>query len=216
MSESPESTWGWVRDMSGVCVNFTHRATPEAILSSFGASAECLEEITLEQAQEALGPPSNHSLVRAGTSGDWGFCIETFGGISVRRDVLAELSSRSRSITASCGADAFHVVASWQNGEEVETFEPGYRPSLRAKSLHPLWDETDMVSSRNPGVSAIVAAFSAISDKTGVSIPFELAAGPLLSGVAPMRGSTTQNQEDGARKNLGRKLTDLQFPSVSE
>ncbi|MFL3871278.1 DUF6461 domain-containing protein [Streptomyces griseobrunneus] len=199
-----------------MCVNFTHRATPEAILSSFGASVECLEEITLEQAQQALGPPRNHSLVRAGMSGDWGFCIETFGVISVRRDVLAELSSRSRSITASCGADAFHVVASWQNGEEVETFEPGYRPSLRAKSLHPLWDETDMVSSRNPGVSAIVAAFSAIADKTGVSIPFELAAGPLLSGVAPMRDSSTQNQENGARKNLGRKLPGLQFPSVSE
>lgn len=73
-----------------------------------------------------------------------------------------------------------------------------------------------MVSSRNPGVSAIVAAFSAISDKTGVSIPFELAAGPLLSGVAPVRGSTTRNQENGARENLGRKLPGLQFPSVSE
>ncbi|WP_411120304.1 DUF6461 domain-containing protein [Streptomyces sp. 058-1L] len=206
--------------MNGVCINFTRRVTPEYILSSFGASAASLEELTLERAPEALGLPSDHSLVRAGTFGDWGFCIETFGTIAVRRDVLEGLSSESHSITASCGANALHVIANWQNGEEVETFQPGHRPSLSAKSLHPLWDETEMVSSRYPGVSAIVAAFSAITEKTGVRIPFGLAAGPLLSGIAPMRDFSScappvQKWESGAR-TLGKQLPGLQFPLASD
>lgn len=209
MAFNSQKEWDWVARMGGVCVNLTHGLSLERVISNLCPEFKSARVLDLGEVDDTLGRLDGQSIFRFGEIQGWVFSIEMYGTLSVQNERLSALSEKGPSITVSYGANAYHVVSSWEFGSRIEHFEPGVRSSLYSCGVHPLWDATERLTAGAPDASAVFGALEAVSKRVGFHVPFDVVAGPLLS--APSAQNFARPKETDILKGsaLGPQLPGL-------
>ncbi|WP_157856332.1 DUF6461 domain-containing protein [Actinacidiphila yeochonensis] len=179
--------WEWlVRGRYlGFTLTFTHAVTPGELLRRYGLDPGAARLVPFAGIDAALRPGPAEAVVRAGTLNGWAFAIEIPGSRGSASATLADLSEGTRTIAVHFGANAFHLLSYWENGQPREQFEPGAPATLRATGPHHFWDATERHRTARPDATDVLSALRAVGDHVGAHLPPELDDGPLPSLLLP-------------------------------
>jgi hypothetical protein len=162
MEPSAETTdLDWAKEW--MCVTFTRGPDPAELFSRYGADpsrARLLDWDTASDLPSGVLDGDMVSLLRSGRLGDWTFCVEDEGCITLENDVLTALSRGTETYCVAT-TDGMDVFQYWRDGECLEYFEPGMEYS-RSEPHGPWWDRVESVLADHeygddPGMAPVVS-----------------------------------------------------------
>ncbi|MBV1941830.1 hypothetical protein KUF83_35520 [Streptomyces sp. BV286] len=152
-----------------VCVTFTRGVSSEEVFTRYGADPDQARLLDWDAALDLAPGDEEASLLRAGSLGEWTFCVEEDGGIGALDGPLAKLS-RGTETYSMATTDGMNVFQYWRDGECVENFEPGMEYT-RPEPTTAWWDRVEAALAAHEGEDAGMAPVMAlILDHLGITL----------------------------------------------
>ncbi|WP_432159967.1 DUF6461 domain-containing protein [Streptomyces sp. NRRL F-5630] len=165
-------------DSEQFCLTLSLNRSPAEIIRIYGADEGAARQLLSQDTPDA--PPLG-TVLRSGSLGEWGFCIEFEDPIGFTNGVMRDLSIDTESIILFRTAKALTVFHCVVNGRVIEWFAPGYPPSVRGHSSHQFSQRIHALTSA--GMDSIAACLDVIARCVGQEITTEILRGSLLSVI---------------------------------
>ncbi|MFJ8754603.1 DUF6461 domain-containing protein [Streptomyces sp. NPDC102441] len=195
------------------CMTLSLGKSPEEVINIYGADAGEARWLTAD-APGAYVTNATTTVLRAGSLGDWTFCLEFEYLLGSNEGIMRELSTNAEAIVIFRTAKAltgFHYVA---NCELLESFEPGYPPSVSGRSSHEFSSKVHALTST--GLDPVAACLEVVTGHVGCDLTKETLRGPLLSVIMDKPDLVAFARRDPlllrpavpqkSRRRLGRRL----------
>ncbi|MFI6850478.1 DUF6461 domain-containing protein [Kitasatospora sp. NBC_00085] len=201
----------WAHDII-VCLTFARHRGPAHVLDAYGAAAEPVRELTLQQARTTLPIAEGGVVLRTGVLGDgeWAFCHESGEPEGFKEAVLSRLSAGTEAVQL-YSVNGMTTLERYRGGVRIESFEAGFPSTLRSGPDHPLWDAVQVLPDR----STATQAAEGVQAYLGVRIDGDVLEGPLPTAYlpperrAPLSSRAPAAPEDASSQGLGRLLPGL-------
>ncbi|MFD7688100.1 DUF6461 domain-containing protein [Streptomyces sp. NPDC059781] len=201
-------------DSQHFCLTLSRNRSPEEVLALYGADAGSARRVRVESMPDA---PPRRTTLRAGSLGEWSFCVEFDYHIGCTATVMRDLSAGTETLVLYRTAKALEVFRYVVDGRVVEQFEPGYPPSARGRSAHEFARRTETLISA--GTTRRAVGLEVMARHTGHELTTDILHGPLLTAVVDEPDHAALNHPDppllypdeppGSPRPLGRQLGHL-------
>ncbi|MFI2422653.1 DUF6461 domain-containing protein [Streptomyces sp. NPDC018955] len=165
-------------DSQHFCLTLSRNRSPEEVIALYGADPGSARRVPSKSTPDA--PPRGTAL-RAGSLGEWSFCVEFENYIGCTDTVMRDLSTGTEALLLYQTAKALEVFCYAVDGRVVEKFEPGYPPSARGRSSHEFARRTETLISA--GTTSTAACLEVMARHTGHELTTDILHGPLLTAV---------------------------------
>jgi hypothetical protein len=184
------------------------------VVEIYGADAGEARSLSSDECFDVIEVTPVNTILRAGTLGDWAFCVEFDNPIGFLNSIVRDLSRNTEAIVLLRTARAFKQFNYVVNGQLIESFEPGTPSTTWGRSEY---DFSRRVHEINPApTQAITTCLDVIAEHIGHELTAEILRGPLLSAVvdAPDRAALARpdprlqrTTPPGTASTLGRRLS---------
>lgn len=171
------SSWR-LADSQHFCLTLSRNRSPEEVIALYGADAGSARRVPAKSAPVA--PPRSTTL-RAGSLGEWSFCVEFENYIGCTATIMRDLSAGTEALIVLRTAKALEMFRYVVDGRVVEQFEPGYPPSVHGRSAHEFARRTETLVST--GTTPMAACLEVMARHTGHELTTDILRGPLLTAV---------------------------------
>ncbi|WP_407699916.1 DUF6461 domain-containing protein [Streptomyces liliiviolaceus] len=203
----------WTLAQSGqFCLTLSAGRSVEDVLEAYGADTARARWLTSEEWFGIYEPSATSTALRAGSLGNWSFCIEFENCIGFTPGIRRALSKETEAFILSRTGHALTTLHYMTDGELVESFEPGNdTPSAPSGR-----DFAGRVQRLTDSADGVTACLEVLAEYTGRYLTTSLLHGPLLSVTVPdpdraglMRADLSRTEgttASGTSSGLGRRL----------
>ncbi|KOV29694.1 hypothetical protein ADK60_17460 [Streptomyces sp. XY431] len=213
--------WEWAD--SGVaptfCLNLVRGLSVGEVFAAYGADPQHVRTLSGPEADMLYPMAHPGALLRAGQFDGWTFCFEDREAEGPKPGVLARLSEHSE-VVHLFYAVGMTVVERLENGQRLESFEPGQVRPPRGAGPHTLHRAVDAELQSPQASAGTGAALRAVARHVGSEIHWEGLVGPLqtvyLPGARREPGPTSPPTCGTPHPDLGHYLGTLGAPRTAE
>lgn len=197
------------------CLTVSSGRSVEETIEIYGADRGKARWMSSAACYATLDPTQNNTILRAGTLGDWCFCIEFWNPIGYLDGVVRKLSTDAKVIILSHTGGSMTAFRYVVNGRLTESFEPNYPPSAWG---HSEYNFARRVHELPKSPDGAMSCLRVIGETTGHELTREILQGPLFSVIVEGPDRTALSRRDpglppapppGRPRPLGRSLGSL-------